>query len=207
MPKKINWTGTVKGKLTVTKEAGVDNLGNVLWECVCECGAVVIKPSRGIRNSNSCSVTCGVADSNIKRAVHGLWKSRIYRVWIGMKARCLQKGNANFARYGGRGITIQPEWIASFEAFYTDVGDAPKGMSLDRIDNSKGYVRGNVRWANLYTQQNNMRSNTWLTYDGKTQTLAQWARELGIPYHRVVWRHKKGYPAAKVLSRRKLVGL
>lgn len=202
MPKKRNWAGITQGKLSIICEAGVDAHGNILWTCRCSCGATAIKSNNALSNgATSCSVSCGVTDSNKRRATHGKWKTKEYRTWSQLKQRCLNSNSNSYERYGGRGLIVEPDWIASFTVFLADVGEAPhKKASLDRIDNSVGYVRGNVRWVNIITQQNNMRSNTWINHNGKTQTLAQWARELSIPYHRIVYRSKKGLPVDMILA-------
>jgi hypothetical protein len=83
-------------------------------------------------------------------------------------------------------------WVNNYEAFYAHVGDRPKGMTLDRIDNNKGYEPNNVRWTTRKEQANNRSTNVVLTYDGKTMTLKQWAIELGWKYGLIASRWKKG---------------
>lgn len=146
-----------------------------------------------------------VAESNRRRAKHGLYKSRSYSIWASMKDRCNNPNNPNYHRYGGRGVAVCDRW-QEFENFYADMGDAPEGMSLDRADNDLGYSPDNCRWATPVEQQNNMRSNTFVTYEGKTQTLAQWSRELGIPYSRLVYRHKNGWLPPELFSGDNLKG-
>jgi hypothetical protein len=96
-----------------------------------------------------------------------------------MIGRCRYKGNTAWERYGGRGITVCERW-ETFENFLADMGEPPDGMTLDRIDNMGNYSPGNCRWATVETQLNNRRNSHFLTYNGKTQTLAQWDRELGF---------------------------
>ena len=127
-----------------------------------------------------------------KREYHGLSKHPLYPVWANIKQRCTNPKSQGFKLYGGRGITMQPEWAASFTEFLKDVGECPSGCSLDRIDNTKGYERGNVRWATPHEQSNNTRTNRYVTLDGVTKTLAQWARELKLPYRMLRGRLDRG---------------
>lgn len=112
---------------------------------------------------------------------HGMDGTAEYRAWINIKSRCLVPTDANYYRYGARGITIAPEWRDDFAAFYEHVGARPgPGYSIDRIDNNGDYAPGNIRWATAREQASNRRSNRFLSFGGRTQTVAQWAREIGI---------------------------
>lgn len=108
------------------------------------------------------------------------WKNpagtRTYYAWRSMHARCRDLSNPN---YGGRGISVCPEWV-SYDTFYDDMGECPDRHSLDRIDNNAGYSPSNCRWVTIREQLNNQRRNRRITHMGKTQTLSQWAEELGI---------------------------
>lgn len=110
---------------------------------------------------------------------HGMTGTSTYSVWATMKARCSNCNNANYHNYGGRGITVSDSW-QKFENFYADMGERPEGMSLDRIDNDKGYSADNCRWASVKQQMRNTRINNWITFNGKTQILKDWADELGL---------------------------
>ena len=110
----------------------------------------------------------------------GMINTKVYRCWQSMKQRCLNKNDIGYKNYGGRGITVCPEWLNSFKNFYADMGKKPEGLSLDRIDNDGNYCKENCRWATLEEQHNNTRANRFLTYNNKTQTMAQWAREFNI---------------------------
>jgi len=117
----------------------------------------------------------------IKRVAHGLSKTREYRIWATIKQRCTNPAVACYRHYGGRGVTMCDLWLKSFMDFYKEVGPSPgKQYRLDRIDNSRGYEPGNVRWATQRDNCNNTRRNVWITLDGETHTVAQWSRKLGI---------------------------
>lgn len=109
----------------------------------------------------------------------GIQPTKTYQAWVSMKRRCYDTNLANYPCYGGRGITYDPHW-ERFENFLEDMGVAPEGTSLDREDNNGNYCKANCRWATPKEQSNNKRNNKLLTYKDKTQTQAQWARELGI---------------------------
>ncbi|MBN3848670.1 hypothetical protein G3N58_17835 [Paraburkholderia sp. Ac-20342] len=87
--------------------------------------------------------------------------------------------NSSYAYYGARGIAVCDRW-KFFENFYADMGDRPVGMTLDRFPDVNGnYEPNNCRWATREEQDNNKRTNVYVTWRGKTQTYSQWARELG----------------------------
>lgn len=86
---------------------------------------------------------------------HGLRKVPEYKVWANMKNRCLNPNTPDFKYYGAKGVTVCDEWINSFKSFYDHIGSRPDGMTLDRIENTRGYEPGNVRWATRQTQAEN----------------------------------------------------
>ena len=108
--------------------------------------------------------------------------SPTYISWKNMIARCCNPNTINFANYGGRGITVCKEWANSFERFSQDMGERPKGMSIERKNNDKGYFLENCVWASTKEQSRNKRWNKNITHKGKTQCLQDWAEETGIKY-------------------------
>ena len=147
----------------------------------------------------------GVADANRRRATHnsatqGTAHNRLYNKWRSIKQRCTDPNSAAYHRYGGRGITMHPEWAEDFAAVLRDVGDAPEGKTLDRIDNDGGYVPGNLRWATRKEQANNRATNVVLTWEGETRTLMEWAEHLGCKYGLLASRWKKGLREADLFA-------
>src|SRR5271157_2562967 len=124
--------------------------------------------------------------------VHGHAKSKLhsatstYRSWLSMIQRCLNPNNPRFSSYGGRGICICQKWIGNcrgegFSAFLFDLGPRPEGKSLDRFPDYDGnYEPGNCRWATPEQQQNNQATTIVLSFEGRTQSLSDWAKEVGI---------------------------
>jgi hypothetical protein len=123
-----------------------------------------------------------------------------YAAWIGMRDRCRNPKSVSFHQYGARGITICDRWFDSFEAFVSDIGPRPSMLhSVDRIDNNKGYCKENCRWATQIEQQNNTRANKTITHDGRTLTIAEWARVTGIFVKTIAYRRRMGWPAEECL--------
>jgi hypothetical protein len=107
-----------------------------------------------------------------------------------MRSRCLNPRNIGFAHYGGRGITVCGRWANDYNAFLSDMGEAPPGLSLERKNNELGYSPENCVWANITTQLNNQRRNVRIEFNGKTQTAAMWAAELNIGQDTFLYRRK-----------------
>jgi hypothetical protein len=115
-----------------------------------------------------------------------------YRLWQNLKRRKYQKYYA--------GIDICEKWRMSYEAFLADMGEIPEGLTIDRIDNSKGYEPGNCRWANRHEQAENRRSSVMLTVNNETHCLAYWARKYGLNYATLRHRIIKGMDVEQALT-------
>lgn len=135
----------------------------------------------------------------MKYDLHGWSRTRIYKLWHGMKSRCQDKNNSAYHRYGGRGITVCKRW-QKFMNFLKDMGLPPDGHQLDRIDNNGAYSPENCRWATPLEQGQNQRTNRLITYDGQTKTVAAWARETGIHSTSITGRIKSGWPIEAALT-------
>lgn len=122
---------------------------------------------------------------------HGMTHSRTWNTWKTMTRRC-RGANDKAVYYADRGITVCAHWM-DFSNFLADMGERPEGMTLDRIDNSKGYEPGNCRWASHETQMQNTRRNVHLTVAGETKCLAEWERITGIQRQTIRKRLKLGW--------------
>jgi hypothetical protein len=125
--------------------------------------------------------------------------TKSYRVWQNMKRRCLDKNSPGYKDYGGRGITVCDRWL-SFENFFADMGERPKGLTIERIHNNGNYEPVNCKWATYTEQMNNKRNSVILFYKGKKQTVAQWAKELNINEGKIRYGISKGMTTKEVLQ-------
>tara|TARA_R110001632_G_scaffold215733_2_gene343020 strand:- start:15220 stop:15804 length:585 start_codon:yes stop_codon:yes gene_type:complete len=132
--------------------------------------------------------SCGCKKGN---NTHQLTNHPLYSTWAGMKARCLNPKNNRYKDYGGRGIAVCFRWRESLLKFIGDMGERPKNMTLERIENDKGYYKENCRWATRKEQGNNRRTNVQLSAYGVTQNITEWCKTLEIPEGRVRTRIRK----------------
>ena len=205
MGKFKDLTGKKFGRLSVIERA--ENKGKkVVWLCKCDCG--------NYKKVMSCSLSKGATNScgclhkeklyhNKNCMKHGQRHTKLYEVWLSMKQRCENSNSQYYYRYGGRGITVCDEW-KDFEPFYEwSISNGYKdGLTIDRKDNDKEYSPNNCRWTDRITQANNTSRNHYLTYNGKTQTVAQWAREIGITHRCLLHRIERGWSVEKALTKR-----
>jgi hypothetical protein len=149
------------------------------WNCLCDCGTEVIKVGADLRKGTQ-SCGCLNLESNTSgRVKHGQSGRRItreYKAWVGMRHRCRNPRSSLWLDYGGRGISVCDEWD-DFERFLLDMGKAPQGKTLDRIDNDLGYGPDNCRWASL-SQQNSNRRPTGFGRRARRAALLYEARDL-----------------------------
>lgn len=128
-----------------------------------------------------------------------------YRIYNSMKNRCYNKKSQAYKNYGGRGITVDDRWLGpdGFVNFFNDMGERlVTNLSLDRIDVDGNYSKDNCRWTTITIQANNRRSNVFITYDGETKTIAEWAKEFKIgatTLYARIFKHK--WPIEKALTK------
>lgn len=212
--KKEDLTGKRFGMLTVEEEAqpyiSPKGVSCTRWKCRCDCGNEKIALSHYLKNGRTNNCGCQTSKKKAKaKTVHGLNGTRIRKVWASMMNRCNNPNCYEYDIYGGRGITVCEEWkkLENFAKWAYSNGykeSAEFGeCTIDRIDNNKGYSPDNCRWATAKEQGNNKRNNHFIEYNGKRQTIAQWADELGINRGTLMSRIKNRWPLEKALRKEK----
>ena len=200
-------TGQRFGRLTVIKRVKSKNK-NTMWLCKCQCGNEIIIPSRRLLNGETKSCGCLKKERiKEKNTIHSKSDSRLYRIWNGIKNRCYNKNFPAYKDYGERGIFIYNKWKNNFQNFYDWAmanGYNPNAdryeCTIDRIDVNKGYFPSNCRWVDMKTQANNTRRNHYLTYNGETKTITQWAETTGLKGITIYQRLKVGWSIERALT-------
>lgn len=130
-------------------------------------------------------------------------EQRLYKVWCGMKRRCNCINDQSYSRYGAKGIKVCEEWNNSYTKFsnWSKANGYADGLTIDRIDNSKGYEPSNCRWVTTAIQNRNYSRNHNITYSGKTMCVADWSAETGINRATILFRLKQGKPLEEVFNK------
>ena len=129
-----------------------------------------------------------------KTGVSGKMFADIYKAWKRMTYRCYNPSNASYHNYTSKGIDVCDEWKGSFEPFLIWAIESgwKEGLSLDRIDNDKGYSPSNCRWATAKDQARNRGTCIYLTHNGITKCLMEWCEEFGVPHYLPLNRINRG---------------
>jgi hypothetical protein len=182
--------GTKFGRWTVIADAGSAILPQKrghYWLCRCKCGIERKISGSSLASGGSKSCGCLVRDEMKKgshRRTHGGCGTPEYGVWNRMLDRCRNVNNKSYKHYGGRGIKVCDRWLKSFSNFLADMGVRPSSKySIDRIYNNGNYEPNNCRWATQKQQIRNTRNVRYLTINGKTKILKEWAEIMGIDRH------------------------
>jgi hypothetical protein len=175
--------------------------GRMGWLCKCDCETLRMVRTSVLLNGQHRSCGCAQRQHlSESRKKHGMKGTPTYSSWISARKRCRNPKSPDYYLYGGRGIKFCSRWD-DFENFLNDMGLRPSmAYSLDRIDVNGDYEPGNCRWATQREQGNNTRCNRLLEFNGKSQSLAQWAREIGISRDTLGKRLESGWSVEKALT-------
>jgi hypothetical protein len=214
-----NLEGQRFGRL-VAQEAS-QRKGRSAWWCLCDCGKRTLVQTSTLKAGRCKSCGCYRVDKGKQRGAdsrkHGHCtdgNSPEYQAWSLAKQRCTNPKAPNWKRYGGRGISMCPRWLASFDTFLADMGSRPSpDHSIDRKDNDRGYECGacptcrekglaetNCRWATSVEQNNNHSRTIYVTRNGVRKPLMVWARELGMPHQILRSRITRGWDVEEAIA-------
>lgn len=194
MPAFRDLIGKKFGKWTVLKWIKKE-YSEQFWLCRCSCGNEKIIIGNTLKTGRSKS--CGCSGKDWCRT-HGKEGTKIYNTWAAMRQRCRNPKSKLYPNYGGRGVSVCKRWD-KFESFYKDMGDAPKGCSLDRKNNDGDYKKSNCRWATAKVQSRNKRTNFYIKYRDQKKTAKEWSEIVGISSHKIIWRIKEGWSVEDAL--------
>lgn len=177
-------TGNRYGKLLVIGFVKMRDNGHSVWKCQCDCGNVT--ETLGCRLKNGSCKSCGCLNKEVrlpKIVTHKMSYTRLYGIWHKMKYRSFSTKWAGADRYANRGIGMCEEWNR-FEPFrdWALANGYDDTLSIDRIDNDKGYYPENCRWTTPKEQARNRSDNVFIEYNGEKKTIAEWAEVKGLTY-------------------------
>lgn len=188
-------------KLVVVERAGFKGTAWA-WLCLCDCGNTRIIAGTQLRFGLWKS--CGCASPRFKSErikTPGMVGTPTYQSWQGMLHRCSDKSKGKSRRlYFEKGIRVCEKW-QTFEGFIADMGERPPETSIERIDGTKGYCKENCCWATAKEQANNTSRNRRITFNGKTQTITEWAAENGVKVNTIVYRLRRGWNGERAIQK------
>jgi len=202
-------SGQTFGKITVVSRCENRELPSgsfVQWNCYCQCNPdkIIKITSDSLRQGKTHCGCAKIKRINDKARTHGMSNTRLFRIWSSMQQRCYNKNHVGYSRYGGRGISICPEWLGKkgFQAFYdwAILAGYTDDLSIDRINNNLGYFPANCEWSTAAEQQRNRNDNIVITINGEEKTLIDWCRIKNADYALVRWRMNHGYPQDRLFE-------
>lgn len=194
-----NRTGLVVNGLTFLGIAGRDKKNRPTWFIECHCANIFIAQTTEIVDGSKTHCGCMKDELHRKAATtHGMRHTPEYSSYTHAKDRCNNPNDKRYKDYGGRGIEFH---FDSFEEFFAEVGLRPEGKTkIDRIDNEGHYEVGNLQWSDDFESAGHTRASRYLTCNGRTQILADWARELGVNPAAILYRLKAGWSGERALT-------
>lgn len=200
----IDLTGKRFGRLLVIRQ-GESQHGRIAWECLCDCGNTKTIIGKVLTTGKTISCGCARSEKSSEKATkHNMCGSKLYYAYWNMKDRCSNPNNDHYKWYGGEGKTVCDEWLGengfikfadwSFENGYKD------GLTIDRIDNSKGYSPDNCRWVTPKQNCRNKRNNHLITINNETKSIVEWAEIYNISDFVIRSRIKNGWDEVKAVT-------
>ena len=199
---KYNLKGKRFGSLTAINPLCKNAHGEMIWECLCDCGTICQKTSYALRHNDKISCpNCRNKKISEKNRKYIIENKRIKEAYVNMKTRCYNPKSLSYKTYGARGITVCDEWKKSYSAFqawalsngYSD------DLTIDRINNDGNYEPSNCRWVSRTEQCNNRTSSRYLFLKEEKDTLANWSRRLKIPYAFIQYRADRGKDLEQII--------
>lgn len=193
MGKHLDLTGNRYGRLVALEWVGFKSHSS-LWLCKCDCGKLSVKRSVALKSGATRSCGCLSKESYIK-------SKRLYRIYYGMKNRCNDKNHDSYYLYGARGIKVDSRWnkFKEFQTWALNNG-YKDNLTLERIDNNKGYSPENCKWITRSAQQSNTRRNVFVEINGERLTLAQAARKYNLNRNTVKARYRNGRRGSELIE-------
>lgn len=193
------------GRWTVVRETQkkITSSGQTHRRCLCLCDCGIKKEVFLCKLRSGDSKSCGCLQKELlskRKKTHGLSKAASYCLWKTMQARCKNFKQPSFKYYGKRGITICKRWM-KFENFLEDMGERPKGKSLDRIDNNGDYKPKNCRWTTRKKQSNNKRNNIFVSVNGVQIPFEELAEMFDLKKKTLESRLRRGWSLEKALTK------
>lgn len=189
-------TGKRFGRLVAMKL--VDFKNGARWLCKCDCGETKIVTLKNLESGNTKSCGCYNLECLSARATHGDSETHLYKEWTRIKDRVDHRTD-----YISKNITMCEEWRNNYETFkeWALSHGYDKDLSVDRINNAKGYSPDNCRWADSTTQNRNKDNNILLTYKGETHVISEWAEILNVNYGTFYSRIRRGWSIEKAIEK------
>lgn len=203
MGKAKDITSQKFGRLTAIKCVGINNHHKFLWECLCECGNKKIVPTGALISGNTKSCGCLHSEKLIEQnKTHNASKTLLYKIWCAMKERCLNEKSKYYNHYGGRGIEISGIWINSFENFrdWAMLNGYQEGLSIERKNVDGNYEPNNCCWIKLGEQTRNKSNSIYLTINGETKLLIDFAMQYNLSPLLLRQRYHKGIRNEEILN-------
>lgn len=206
MGKPLDLQGCRFGRLKIVSQAANKIMPNGdsrrAWFCECDCGNTIVVTTRDLQKGDVKSCGCLKREVDKKRNyLHGEHGSHLHNVWVAMRRRCANKKNADYHRYGGRGISVCAEWQDDYIAFrdWAISNGYSSSLTIDRIDVNGDYSPENCRWVTMKDQCNNRSNNAIICSNGISHTISEWAEIVNLPYTTLYMRFRNGWDAERAL--------